>query len=52
MSAEENYLTPTTPPLEDILAEGDRVAFRVTIRGTHRGWGGLDLFDLRHQLQT
>jgi predicted ester cyclase len=23
--------------LEDILAEGDRVAYRLTIRGTHRG---------------
>jgi predicted ester cyclase len=23
--------------LEDILAEGDRVAYRTTIRGTHRG---------------
>ena len=68
--------------LEDILAEGDRVAYRLTIRGTHRAafqgipptgkrvtvsftaivriedgklveeWGGLDLFDLRQQLQT
>jgi predicted ester cyclase len=25
------------PVLEDILAEGDRVAYRLTIRGTHRG---------------
>jgi predicted ester cyclase len=25
------------PTLEDILAEGDRVAYRLTIRGTHRG---------------
>jgi len=71
-----------TAALEDILAEGDRVAYRLTIRGTHRDvfqgipptgqhvtvsftaivriedgrlveeWGGLDLFDLRHQLQT
>ena len=71
-----------TVTLEDILAEGDRVAYRLTIRGTHRGvfqgippigkhvtvsftaivrieggrlveeWGGLDLFDLRQQLQT
>jgi predicted ester cyclase len=23
--------------LEDIVAEGDRVAYRLTIRGTHRG---------------
>ena len=68
--------------LEDMLAEGDRVAYRLTIRGTHRAvfqgipptgrrvivsftaivriedgklveeWGGLDLFDLRQQLQT
>lgn len=67
--------------LEDILAEGDRVAYRLTIRGTHRDafqgiprtgkhvavsftaivrsedrrlveeWSGLDLFDLRQQLQ-
>jgi predicted ester cyclase len=71
-----------TVTLEDILAEGDRVAYRLTIRGTHRTvfqgippsgkpitvsftaivriedgrlveeWGGLDLFDLRQQLQT
>ena len=71
-----------TATLEDILAEGDRVAYRLTIRGTHRHafqgipptgkhvtvsftaivriedgrlveeWGGLDLFDLRQQLQT
>jgi predicted ester cyclase len=71
-----------TATLEDILAEGDRVAYRLTIRGTHRDvfqgipptgkpvtvsftaivriedgrlveeWGGLDLFDLRQQLQT
>lgn len=26
-----------TVTLEDILAEGDRVAYRLTIRGTHRG---------------
>ena len=25
------------PVLEDIVAEGDRVAYRLTIRGTHRG---------------
>ena len=66
--------------LEDIFAEGDRVAYRATIRGSHQGvfrgipptgrqvtvsftaivrvedgklaeeWGGLDLFDLMHQL--
>jgi predicted ester cyclase len=71
-----------TVTLEDIFAEGDRVAYRLTIRGTHRDafqgipptgkdvtvsftaivriedrrlveeWGGLDLFDLRQQLQT
>jgi predicted ester cyclase len=71
-----------TATLEDILAEGDRVAYRLTIRGTHQAafqgipptgkhvtvsftaivriedgklveeWGGLDLFDLRQQLQT
>lgn len=71
-----------TATLEDILAEGERVAYRLTIRGTHRSafqgipptgrgvrvsftaivriedgklveeWGGLDLFDLRQQLQT
>lgn len=71
-----------TASLEDILAEGDRVAFRLTIRGTHHGafqgiaptgrrvtvsfaaivrieggklveeWGGLDLFDLRQQLES
>jgi predicted ester cyclase len=71
-----------TTTLEDILAEGDRVAYRLTIHGTHRAvfqgipptgkpvtvsftaivriedgrvveeWGGLDLFDLRQQLQT
>jgi predicted ester cyclase len=71
-----------TATLEDIFAEGDRVAYRLTIRGTHRDafqgipptgkhvkvsftaivriedrrlveeWGGLDLFDLRQQLQT
>jgi len=70
-----------TATLEDILAEGDRVAYRLTIRGTHEGafqgipptgrpvtvsftaivriedgrlveeWGGLDLFDLRQQLE-
>ena len=69
-----------TTTLEDIFAESDRVAYRLTIRGTHRDtfqgipatgrhvtvsftaivriedqklveeWGGLDLFDLRHQL--
>jgi predicted ester cyclase len=68
--------------LEDIFAEDDRVAYRLTIRGTHRAifqgipptgkrvtvsftaivriadgrlveeWGGLDLFDLRQQLQA
>ena len=68
--------------LEDILAEGDRVAYRLTIRGIHQGafqdipptgkqvtvsfiaivrvedgrlvqeWGGLDLFDLRRQLEA
>jgi predicted ester cyclase len=71
-----------TTTIEDILAEGDRVAYRLTIRGIHRDvfqgipptgkpvtvsftaivrieddrlveeWGGLDLFDLRRQLQT
>ncbi len=71
-----------TVTLEDILAEGDRVAYRLTIRGTHQGafqgipptgkhvtvsltaivriehrrlveeWGGLDLFDLRRQLEA
>lgn len=70
-----------TVTLEDIFAEDDRVAYRLTIRGTHRAmfqgippagkrvtvsftaivriadgrlieeWGGLDLFDLRQQLQ-
>jgi steroid delta-isomerase-like uncharacterized protein len=70
-----------TATLEDILAEGDRVAYRLTIRGTHRDafrgipptgkhvtvsftaivriedgrlveeWGGLDLFDLRRQIE-
>jgi len=74
-------LPDRTATLEDILAEGDRVAYRLTIRGTHRAvfqgipptgnrvtvsftaivriedgkfveeWGGLDLFDLRQQLQ-
>jgi predicted ester cyclase len=71
-----------TVTLEDILAEGHRVAYRLTIRGTHHAafqgipptgkhvtvsftaivriedgklveeWGGLDLFDLRRQLQA
>ncbi len=71
-----------TATLEDILAEGDRVAYRLTIRGTHQGafqgiaptgkrvtvsftaivriedgrlveeWGGLDLFDLRQQIEA
>ena len=71
-----------TVTLEDIFAEGDRVAYRLTIRGTQRGafqgippsgthvtvsftaivriedgrlveeWGGLDLFDLRRQLEA
>jgi predicted ester cyclase len=71
-----------TTSLEDLLAEGDRVAFRLTIRGTHQGafqgiaptgrrvtvsftaivriegaklveeWGGLDLFDLRQQIES
>jgi len=71
-----------TATLEDIFAEGDRVAYRLTIRGTHQGafqgiaptgkhvtvsftaivriqggrlveeWGGLDLFDLRQQLEA
>lgn len=71
-----------TATLEDIVAEGDRVVYRLTIRGTHRAefqgipatgrrvtvsflgivriaggklveeWGGLDLFDLRDQLQA
>jgi predicted ester cyclase len=71
-----------TVTLEDIFAEGDRVAYRLTIRGTHQGafqgipptgkhvtvsftaivriedgrlveeWGGLDLFDLRRQLEA
>jgi predicted ester cyclase len=71
-----------TVTLEDILAEGDRVAYRLTITGAHQAvfqgipptgkhvtvsftaivriadgrlieeWGGLDLFDLRQQLQT
>jgi len=70
-----------TATLEDIFAEADRVAYRLTIRGTHQGafqgisptrrhvtvsftaivriedgrlveeWGGLDLFDLRQQLE-
>jgi predicted ester cyclase len=68
--------------LDDLVAEGDRVVFRLTIRGIHRGpfreipptgrhvtvsflgvvrisdgkfveeWGGLDLYDLRQQLQA
>lgn len=68
--------------LEDIFAEGDRVAYRLTISGVHHAvfqgipptgkhvtasftaivriadgrlieeWGGLDLFDLRQQLQA
>jgi predicted ester cyclase len=71
-----------TVTLEDIFAEADRVAYRLTIRGTHQGafqgipstgrhvtvsftaivriedgrlveeWGGLDLFDLRQQLEA
>jgi predicted ester cyclase len=71
-----------TATLEDLLAEGDRVAYRLTIRGTHQGafqgipptgkhvtisftaivriedgrlveeWGGLDLFDLRQQIEA
>jgi len=71
-----------TATLEDIVAAGDRVVYRLTIRGTHRTefqgipatgrpvtvsflgivriaegklveeWGGLDLFDLRTQLQA
>ena len=71
-----------TATLEDMFAEGDRVAYRLTIRGTHQGafqgisptgknvtvsftaivriedgrlveeWGGLDLFDLRQQLEA
>lgn len=71
-----------TATLEDILADGDRVAYRLTIRGTHQGafqgipptgkhvtvsftaivriedgrlveeWGGLDLFDLRQQIEA
>ncbi len=71
-----------TVALEDIFGEGDRVAYRLTIRGTHQRafqgipptgkqvtvsltaivriedgrlieeWGGLDLFDLRHQLEA
>jgi predicted ester cyclase len=71
-----------TVTLEDIFAEGDRVAYRLTIRATHQGafqgipptgkqvtvsftaivriedgrlveeWGGLDLFDLRRQLEA
>jgi len=75
-------LPDATVTLEDIVAEGDRVVYRMTIRGTHRGqfreipptgrrvtvsflgivriadgkfveeWGGLDLYDLRWQLQA
>lgn len=71
-----------TATLEDLLAEGDRVAYRLTIRGTHQAafqgilptgrrvtvaftaivrvedgklveeWGGLDLFDLRRQIEA
>jgi predicted ester cyclase len=71
-----------TVTLEDIYAQGDRVAYRLIIRGTHQGafqgipptgktvtvsftaivriedgrlveeWGGLDLFDLRQQLEA